>query len=428
MNRVPAPPRSLHALAAAWGQRNALLAHHTTALVRWHDANFLLAPHVSGQNADRTSLVGTLFTALVVQRGSLSDDRATTEIELAWDPGDWLKKSAPPALGMSTQSYGQTTVEARRLFQQFIRTLRDAAAETAWHVPRIAIPVTASAIASKEFNEALRATAGDRMLRPHVTFEFHREGNGRSVDLPLWVIRDAIAQRVTINLPRAAMRAGSVDRIFDELDRIVDLAAAASEERAQMAARLLSLRDLGPWSALTFQQNGAPYCSEHDLTYLIAVSGMNECVELLTGAPLHTSPEAETLAARILQHIRQRVREHAEQFGIRLATAQSEDRRVARRFASADLKDWAGRVATIVKTDPITQDILYTPGAAVAPGAALTPIARATIEGRLHTFLDQPAVAILPLNDWDISPEAAAALIQQIFHRTAVKRLILATR
>lgn len=422
------PPQDLHGFVGAWGQRNAALLNHTADRVHWFAANHLLAPHCAGYSEEECQRVANdAIMALLTRRGTASESQPSTSFELAWEtPGPMAKTPTPRGTG--PRRYEDFQREAQRLFHALIGSLRAAAPETALNLPEAVVTVTHSAMTSKAAVDRLRDVAGDRTLRPHVTFRFVRHASEARGSEPLWSAHDAVVHRVTLNLPRAALRARTEDNLYAELERTVELAVSSAMERAQLVDRLLSLRDLGPWSVLTHQHNGSPYCAPEHMTYAIGLTGLNECVQLITGHQLHESEEAQLLAERILERINESLRDHENELGLLFQLQPADQPGIAQRLANADLDLFGDPTSEVIKADPLTQEIGYTPGVAVARDADLTPVARVTLEGHLHDFLGDPACTALPLTDWDLSPEGASAFIQKVFYRTRVRRLRLTER
>lgn len=420
-----APPTDLHGIIGGWGQRNTVLLNHTAREVHWFAANHLLAPHCSGFSEDECQRVANdVIMALLTRRGSATDGQPSCSLELAWNTPDWMRK-APSPRGTGPKHYGDFQREAQRLFRALLASMRAAASETALNLPEIVITLTHDSMNSKAAVECVRNVAGDRTLRPHVTFRFIRQGAEERVSEPLWAAHDAFVHRVSLNLPRAALRARTETELYDELDRTIELAVSSAMERAQLVDRLLSLRDLGPWSVLTHQHGGAPYCSPEQMIYAVGLTGLNECVQVIEGQQLHESEPAQMLAERIVEHVNEALRQHENELGLLFQLQHADQPDVAKRLANADLDLFGDATSDLIKADPLTQEISYTPGVTVARDANATPVRRAAIEGHLHDFLGDPACTSLPMADWDLSPDGAAAFIQKVFYRTRVRRLRL---
>ena len=422
------PPQDLHGFIGAWGQRNVALLNHTAGRVHWFAANHLLAPHCAEYSESECRRVANdVIMALLTRRGSATGSQPASSIELVWDTPEMLRETPSP-LGTGPKRYGDFQREGQRLFHALLGSLLAAAPESTLNLPEVVITLTHSAMTSKSAVERIRNVAGDRTLRPHVTFRFLRHASEEHCSEPLWSAHDTVVHRVTLNLPRAALRAQTENKLYDELERMIELAVSSGMERAQLVDRFLSLRDLGPWSVLTHQHGGSPYCAPEQMTYAIGLTGLNECVQFITGHQLHESEEAQMLAERVLERIIESLRKHENELGLLFHLQAADQPAVAKRLANADLDLFGDPTAGIIKADPLTQEIGYTPGVAVAREADLTPMARATLEGHLHDFLGDPACTALPLADWDLSPEGASAFIQKVFYRTRVRRLRLTER
>jgi ribonucleoside-triphosphate reductase len=197
----------------------------------------------------------------------------------------------------------------------------------------------------------------------------------------------------------------------------------AHVEKRTFVEKLLALRKLGPLSLLTVEREGEPYFRPDDGEYWVGVTGLNECVQYLTGMELHDSEEAMALGGRVMNHLRWLCVLYGERVDIRCVAAQTADAALDHRFAVIDMQEFPDAVRRVVKTDTVTQDLFYTPGARVNSAAPLSPMERTRLEGRLHEYAPLGAETVVCMPDADTSPRAISDFIQKAFHQTPNRRI-----
>ena len=113
---------------------------------------------------------------------------------------------------------------------------------------------------------------------------------------------------VTLNLPRLAYRSSSEDEFFENLDRLMDIAARSLKIKREVLTKLL---DNGLYPYTKFYLGNF---NNHFST--IGIVGMNEAG--LNACWLKkdmTHPETQKFAIKVLNHMRERLSDYQEQYG-----------------------------------------------------------------------------------------------------------------
>jgi ribonucleoside-triphosphate reductase len=237
--------------------------------------------------------------------------------------------------------------------------------------------------------------------------------------------RGLASSQVSLNLPRAAFVSGTEAALLGELDRLFDVAVKAHEQKYRFLEELAGQPGGGPLGLLAIEdEHQKPFVDLEEARAWIAVDGLNECVQALSGNALHDHPDAAAMAQRILEYLHGCCARHNASTGVRLALTQNHDGGVSQRFATLDLDAFPLGAAPLVKTDPDTQALYYTSGARVQFDAELSPFERVSLSGRLQQSLDAGAMTEVPLPLHDASEAALADFIRKVFQRTANRRLV----
>lgn len=151
-------------------------------------------------------------------------------------------------------------------------------------------------------------------------------------------------QVVSLNLPRAAYQGKDLEGTIRELKYLIDTSIEIFKIKKQAIDR----------QPLPFARQGDPVFADLDeLSYVIGVVGLNECVQHLTGSQMHEascpnnsvmenlreSYPAWRVAIRIMVELEMYVKERSAASGFTIALARTPAETTAQRFAVADLLD-----------------------------------------------------------------------------------------
>lgn len=388
---VAPPPKTTDALIAQMARFTGIMQRHFIDCVAWRG---FAAAVASVQGAAPEAVEHAARLALF----ALTSTRPAcpTELELRYDSG-----------------------EALAFAEAFIRVWGETLdAGHDFGVPFVRVPVRPQDLVHEEFRRLLAAILATHERRARARISFER--NATFVN-DAWACADVVGAATVINLPRLAMAAPTSEAFFDALRVSARLSVQAAVERKTFLERLYAFGGVGPFAALGFKNGGIAYLNLDNAIFLAAITGLNECVEVVTGESLHRSAAAREFAERVLQRLRDELRARAEAAGISVDLAADNDDQVARRFATLDLQVHSSRARAVVKSDPMTRDVMYTPG--VACLTADTPNARARTEGAFHALLGHPAMCTVSFGDSDPESSAVVSLVEKSLLQTACATL-----
>ena len=264
--------------------------------------------------------------------------------------------------------------------------------------PRELLPVPVFGVSERILDgeasrAALRQAAEIALRGERVVFPMLRDrgpaagtsiSRSRDAAAPLNVSR-CCAGRVTLNLPRAARRAGrgNVEGFLRECDRLVELAVTTHRARRDLLA-LASAASGGPLAPLFRAVRGR--AALYDLpgaTWSVALTGMNEALLQLTGFELHEGDDSVLrVAKRVASYLCVRVKAAGMSADLVMTLDADEDPEPARRFLASDRRQDPERMAAAYPSLAA-----YTPGAGVRHEAPIDLLLRIAREEPLHAYL-----------------------------------------
>jgi anaerobic ribonucleoside-triphosphate reductase len=234
-------------------------------------------------------------------------------------------------------------------------------------------------------------------------------------------MQDPVAQRVIINLPRAAYCSGKPEKLFAQLDMLVALAARAVEEKCVFVESLIDASGNAPLSTLTLPCDEKPLVKGDELVGEIAVEGLMECVQTLLNTAPWDGDEAGVFVETLLQHLQKACTTESARRGIALRLVANDDDEISQRFALLDSRLFPKTAQTVIKINPVSGALHYTPGIALASGHKLSPMECARLEGRCHAFLQDHPCTVISLPREHTSSTALADFLRKAWQHAGVK-------
>ncbi len=421
------PPRHPGTLLAQMVKANAVLQGFFGDANRWWALNVLFAPYLHDKDAKAIGQFAQMLVyELAYQRLHDNPESPPAGIGLCWNPPAGLAQAEAVGPGgvLEGKTYGDYTATARQLAWAVIDVfVQGGLNRRPLAGPRPSIHVDQAIFESAGGEDFLRHAAGLAALRGNVSFRFDR--GEAPIPAASWQARDAALHQVSLNLPRAAYRAGKESALLAELERVLALAAMAHQAKRDFAGRLVD----GPLALLAAKRAGRAYLEVDKAACLVAVDGLNECVQVLLGnAELHASAEAQALGTRILEHLAKRCAWHSERMGLPLRLTQNHGPSVSRRFAEFDAETFPKLARTVIKIDPQTEVMAYTPGARLNPGHGLNPVEAVRIESHVQRPLGAAAQSAIHLPFENASADTTADFIKKVFRTTDARAVAVAAK
>jgi ribonucleoside-triphosphate reductase len=391
-------------LASATGRGSRVLAGSTTNAAAVLGAPLAFAPIFGGRPSDDVAEAAwQLLFETSVEPGA-----RRLELDMTPDVPDSLADE--PALGPTGAPLELPNGELSATATEFATALLKTHARGMGLPPRDLLPLPVVGVSERILSgaasrAALRQAAEIALTGERVVFPMLRD-RGPSTGTSISRGRAAVAPgasaccagRVTLNLPRAARRAGrgNVDGFLRECDRLVELAVAAHRARRELLA-LASAATGGPIAPLFQSARGrAPLYDLASASWSIAVTGLNEALVHVTGFELHEGDEAVTRAAkRIASYLAVHVKSAGMAAELATTFDADEDAAVARRFLVSDRRQAPEAMSTA-----FPQLASYAPGVSVRGDAPVDLLLRAEREERLHPCFST-ATLVLPTSGRD---------------------------
>lgn len=428
---VSRPARHPEVLVAHLVKSSAALQGYVNGAVEWDAVNFSLAPYLEGLG-DRELLQvaeALMFelSATAVGRGG---DLPTCVIHLDWRAPDYLARQ--PALGtgggFSGRPYLDYTPTARRFLWALFAAYRDGNGQK---LPpsgiRLALHVRPDDTESDW--QALATETGRALLeRGNVWLAFDHTPEQAFVGrfgLPYaaafsdtgtdeWCA--AAFQAVAINLPRAAYRArpGKTVEIFEELTRLMDIAAQSHLEKRVFLEKLLARGEDGPLALLAARRGGRPFLKLSRTTHRLCPVGLDNLAQAVTGQRLHESAAARDFGAGVIAHLAAEALRLSSRHKTRFVLTESHSEGMTERFARLDARLFPRAAADGYPLDDAGGVEGYVNGAKLSPFAAVPLRQRAQWEGEIQRGSLLNATTDIWLGDELPTPERLAELIADI--------------
>lgn len=191
-------------------------------------------------------------------------------------------------------------------------------------------------------------------------------------------------QNVSINLPRMALKAdGNMDKFYEELSVVMDKASRAHIIRQDYVWKLANLEN-SPLSFYVNGMDGEPYVRLKNISYLIGIVGLNECVYNLIGKEMHESDEAYSLGLQIISYMYHETKKLSAKYGINMKLEETPAESTAGRFAKLDVKKY-GDKAYVKKNE---FGIYYTNSVHFATDSDVDYITRIMKQSKFHNLVE----------------------------------------
>lgn len=236
-------------------------------------------------------------------------------------------------------------------------------------------------------------------------------------------------QNVTINIPQCmyrAARAGerSYDGLVAEIDKMMDLAVKAHEQKRRRIAEMISGPGYPLWQIGKVACDGKPYVELEKATYIIGLIGVNDAVKFLTGQEFHDSDEALRLGEQIVAHMFLRCKKLSVKHKMKLTLEESPAESAARRLAKADLVYYRDEALQVYKGG--NEDVAYyTNSVHLSADAPVSLVERIRKQAQFHSLIESGAITHAFIGEERPSPPAIATLMRETFFRTQSAQVTL---
>ena len=228
-------------------------------------------------------------------------------------------------------------------------------------------------------------------------------------------------QNVSINLPRMALKSDKdMDTFYEELSKCMDKAARAHIIRQDYVWKLANLEN-SPLSFYTKGMDGKPYVRLKNISYLIGIVGLNECVYNLIGKEMHETEEAYSLGLQIISYMYHETKKLSAKYGINMKLEETPAESTAGRFAKLDVKKY-GDKAYVKKNE---FGIYYTNSVHFATDSDVDYITRLMKQSKFHNLVEAGSMIHIWGGENEPDPKAIYELVKTTWEKTKCVQWVL---
>jgi ribonucleoside-triphosphate reductase len=229
----------------------------------------------------------------------------------------------------------------------------------------------------------------------------------------------------SINLPQLGYKSKkNVEALWKELDAVVAIAIKATLQRKEYLDTLLKtdgspLRPMG----MLFH-DGKPYADLSKGTYLIAMIGLNELVQFMTGKELHEGREAVEFGLQVISRIWFLIKEASAEHGIKFSAEEAPAEGSTRRICKCDLRYYP-ESREVMKGDIEGGNPYYTNSVHVRPDCPVDIIERIRIQSLFTPFIESGAVTHAFIGEQEVSAGAVESIVRKTFENSNCAQLTI---
>lgn len=438
------PARYAEVLLLHMVRFSAILQGHFTGSLGWEALNISFAPYLTRMDDRELRQFAQMmiyeFSQLAATRGGQA---LYTDMHLYFTiPPQWAEIDAIGPGGEPTgKRYGDYASEARRLATALMEVFAEGdACGTPFILPRPLVHISDEFWQAEGAPDFLKLVCFVAARKGNTCFILDRKKDNLSfaccragypgdreyleeIKKP-WLVRAAAVQSVSLNLPRAAHRAGgSEEKLFELFDGLCDRAVEAHIHKRDFLERLLSYAENGPLALLAMNRDGYPFLRLNRSYYVVGLVGLNEMVQIHTRCQLHESPQALDFGLKAVRYLRARLRAAAAGEKMRFVLEQSPAETTAYRFARLDLKYHSPEAGRFVKGDIAEGAVYYTNSTHLNVSADISPLRRVIDEGIFHKYLEGEVITHLQLGKDCPGAEELASFIRAVFDKSANRQI-----
>lgn len=228
-------------------------------------------------------------------------------------------------------------------------------------------------------------------------------------------------QNVSINLPRMALKSDKdMDTFYEELSKCMDKAARAHIIRQDYVWKLANLEN-SPLSFYTKGMDGNPYVRLKNISYLIGIVGLNECVYNLIGKEMHETEEAYSLGLQIISYMYHETKKLSAKYGINMKLEETPAESTAGRFAKLDVKKYGDKA--FVKKNEF--GIYYTNSVHFATDSNVDYITRLMKQSKFHNLVEAGSMIHIWGGENEPDPKAIYELVKTTWEKTKCVQWVL---
>jgi len=435
------PARHADVLIAHMMKVSAALQGYISGPVVWDSVNFAMAPFLVGlDNNGLDQLAQMLVFEFSSPSVARSGQAVFADLHIDWDAPSYLKDR--PAIGPGglelDSTYGDYTAEAHRFLQALLDVyIRGDALARTFLTPRLILHINGRFNEISGYRSVLERASRLAVERGEFTIAFDRHehevfSRRYGVEAPRNLssastgsLRSSQLQLVSLNLPRVGYLAGDDQvNVFEELSRLMEIAAQAHLEKRVFLEKLLALGEKGPLAALATRPGGAPFLRMNWTTHSIGVVGLNELCRVVLKDDLHHSEETMQFAIKVLTHLRREAERLSSKHKVRFLLSGRSNELGAARLARLDLRFFGPVAAEAVCGDSARDAAYYTDGVRLPAASDISVLDRVRTEGVFHDLGFSDIATEVWMGAVTPSADDLGRLVSQAFYQSSCAGLV----
>ncbi|MEM5778011.1 MAG: anaerobic ribonucleoside-triphosphate reductase [Candidatus Aenigmatarchaeota archaeon] len=229
---------------------------------------------------------------------------------------------------------------------------------------------------------------------------------------------------VTVNLPQAAYRAGGdLEKTIEEIKKTMDIVAKAHIQKKNFIRKISSQPGMPLWQIGMPGFDGRPYVDLDNVTHIIGLIGLNECVKRITGMELHESDEAYKTGLKIISAMYFKCKELEKKLGMKFSLEETPAESTSLRLAKIDLERFP-EAKNYVRGNQETGEIYYTNSVHFAPDAPISIIERIEKQGRFNSIIESGSITHLFVGEHLPDAESIANLVRKTWENTQSAQIV----
>ena len=167
--------------------------------------------------------------------------------------------------------------------------------------------------------------------------------------------------------------------------------------------------------------DGKPYIRVEQISWLMGIVGLNECVYNLIGQELHNSDEAYLKGLEIISFMNAKTKELSEKYGITIKLEETPAESTAGRFAKLDIKHY-GDKAYHKENE---YGVYYSNSIHFAADSGVDYIERLQKQSKFHTLVEAGSMIHIWGGENSPDPKAIYQLLEDTWYKTKCVQWVL---
>lgn len=228
-------------------------------------------------------------------------------------------------------------------------------------------------------------------------------------------------QNVSINLPNVVLKVGNnYDDVLKEIEHRIDLACRAHIARKGYLTRI-SKAENSPLSFYTKGMDGKPYVRTEQISWLIGIVGLNECIYNLMGKELHDSDDAFLKGLEIIAFMNDKLKEYSKKYNIAIKLEETPAESTAGRFAKLDIKHYGDKAYH--KENEF--GVYYTNSVHFPVDSDVDYITRLMKQSKFHSLVEAGSMIHIWGGEFMPDPMAIYDLLEKTWYKTKCVQWVL---